>query len=57
MLNLGTQLVRTCDGLSRRACLQVGTAGLFGLSLPRVEKAIGESPAIRYDPERFCAQE
>jgi uncharacterized protein (DUF1501 family) len=34
-----------CDGLSRRACLRVGTASLFGLSLPRVLAAEAEQPA------------
>ena len=42
MLNLGSQFNRTCDGISRRACLRIGTAGLFGLSLPRVLAAQDE---------------
>jgi hypothetical protein len=44
MLDLGSRLVRTCDGISRRTCLRVGTASLFGLSLPKVLEAEAHQP-------------
>lgn len=47
MLNLGSRLVRTCDGVSRRTCLRLGTASLFGLSLPRVLEAQEKQPAAQ----------
>ena len=34
MLNLGTALTRTCQGVSRRAFLQIGSSSLLGLTLP-----------------------
>src|SRR6185503_13154068 len=34
-----------CDGISRRACLRLGTASLFGLSLPRVLAAQADQAA------------
>ena len=36
---------RTCAGLTRRELLQVGGAGLFGLSLPKVLAAGAAKPA------------
>lgn len=45
MMNLGVRHDRTCEGISRRTCLSVGTAGLFGLSLPRVLAAQAEQTA------------
>lgn len=35
-----------CEGASRRAFLQVGSLGLFGLTLPRVLQAEAELPAL-----------
>jgi hypothetical protein len=39
---------RLCDGLSRRDLLQIGTLGLFGISLPRVlkQQALAQDAAI-----------
>ena len=36
---------RTCGGLSRRELLQIGGAGLFGMSLPKVWAAEASGPA------------
>ena len=41
MLTIAGGPKRACDGLSRRALLQAGGAGLFGLSLPRLLQAEG----------------
>jgi hypothetical protein len=41
---------RNCEGLSRRAWLQVGGMSLFGLSLPRLLQAeAAQPPAVRKD--------
>lgn len=45
MFNMGSQAARTCDGLSRRAVLGVGSLSLFGLSLPRLLAAEATRPA------------
>lgn len=34
MLNIGSAPVRLCEGMTRRSFLQVGTAGMAGLTLP-----------------------
>jgi hypothetical protein len=44
MLTILSQLRRTCSGLTRRELLQVGGAGLFGLSLPKVWAAEAAQP-------------
>ncbi|OYW15883.1 MAG: hypothetical protein B7Z55_14665, partial [Planctomycetales bacterium 12-60-4] len=44
---------RNCDGLSRRAWLQVGSLGLFGLSLPRVLRAEATAPATQRREPNF----
>lgn len=36
MLNIGAENVRLCEGISRRAFLQLGAAGMGALSLPRL---------------------
>jgi uncharacterized protein (DUF1501 family) len=45
MFNLGSQWTRTCDGLSRRSILKIGTLSLFGLNLPQVLAARASQPA------------
>src|SRR5262245_12965460 len=45
MLNLGTQISRTCSGVDRRSFLRVGGLSLFGLNLPRVLEAQAQQPA------------
>jgi hypothetical protein len=49
MLTVLSQPRRTCGGLARRELLQIRGAGLFGLSLPRVQaaEAIATAPAAR----------
>lgn len=49
----GDGSVRTCDGLSRRDFLQVGTLGALGLTLPAAQslRAQGGAPA---DDDRAC---
>ena len=43
-------LSRNCEGLSRRAWLQVGGLALFGMSLPRLlQAAAAQAPAVRKD--------
>ena len=45
-----TQRSRNCEGMSRRALLQVGSLGLFGLSLPKLLQAEQAQPAtVRKD--------
>ncbi len=39
MLSILGHPSRVCNGLTRREALQVGGAGLFGLSLPRILEA------------------
>ena len=39
MLRITAEKRRLCDGLRRRDVLRVGTAGLLGLSLPRLLQA------------------
>ena len=34
MIEFGHENVRTCDGVSRREFLQIGSAGFLGLTLP-----------------------
>src|SRR6266852_4815139 len=34
MIEFGHETVHTCDGISRRAFLQIGSAGFLGLTLP-----------------------
>src|ERR1041385_2400787 len=34
MIEFGHETVRTCDGISRREFLQIGSAGFLGLTLP-----------------------
>jgi uncharacterized protein (DUF1501 family) len=53
MLDIGSQQERTCNGLSRRACLRIGTAGLFGLSLPNV-LAAREAQAVAERKDVNC---
>ncbi len=45
-----SDLSRNCEGLSRRAWLQVGGLSLFGLSLPKLLKA--EAEATKANPAR-----
>lgn len=44
---------RNCEGLSRRALLQVGSLGLFGLSLPRLLHAEQSQPAVARKDTNF----
>ena len=45
MLNLLPGTVRTCEGVSRRSFLQVGTLGGLGISLPQALAHAAESKA------------
>lgn len=47
MLTVLGQPRRVCNGLTRRQLLQVGSAGLFGLSLPKVLAAEATQPVRR----------
>ena len=48
-----TQPSRNCEGLSRRAWLQVGSLGLFGMSLPKLLRAEQAQPAIARKDTNF----
>src|SRR3954451_18798603 len=55
MLNVGREMVRLCEGVSRRSFLQIGSAGLATLSLPtllKVEAAGGAKE--KTGPIRNC---
>lgn len=47
MLSILGRTQRVCSGLSRREMLQVGGAGLFGLSLPKLLAAEQAAPAFQ----------
>ena len=50
MLNIAPRSSRTCEGVSRRHLLQVGTLGGLGLSLPtllRARKSAAADPAAK----------
>src|SRR5262245_1506199 len=47
MLELGTALLRTCSGLTRREVLAVGGLGLFGLGLPDLLRSEARAPTAR----------
>src|SRR5262249_6091081 len=50
MFQLGSHPATNCDGVSRRAFLRVGSASVFGLSLPHVLAAqANQSAAGRKD--------
>ncbi len=40
---------RTCEGISRRALLQVGSLGMFGLTLPKLLRAEQAQPVAKKD--------
>ncbi len=46
-------LTRNCEGISRRALLQVGSLGLFGLSLPKLLQAEQAQPATTRKDTNF----
>ena len=48
-----TQPSRNCEGLSRRAWLQVGSLGLFGMSLPKLLQAEQPQPAVARKDTNF----
>lgn len=48
-----TQPSRNCEGLSRRAWLQVGSLGLFGMSLPKLLQAEQAQPAVARKDTNF----
>ena len=48
-----TQPSRNCEGLSRRALLQVGSLGLFGMSLPKLLQAEQAQPAVARKDTNF----
>ena len=56
MLNItGRGTAQTCDGLSRRDFLQVGSLGAAGVTLADLERARAEAPA--WEPSatlRYC---
>ena len=65
MLNLGTVKIPLCDGVSRRSFLQVGSAGLAGLSLPTlmqlqaagaVDASSGQDQELHHDLPRRLAR-
>src|SRR5688572_26903543 len=45
MLNINLGDGKTCDGLSRRSFLKVGSLSVFGLSLPQLLAARAGTPA------------
>ena len=47
MLTIQGQPKRVCSGLTRRELLQVGGAGLFGLTLPKLLAAEEAAPAFQ----------
>src|SRR5262245_33329700 len=47
MLQLGSALLRTCAGLTRRQVLAVGGLSLFGLALPDLLRSEARAPAAR----------
>ena len=51
MLTIYGQPRQTCSGLSRRELIQVGGAGLFGLSLPKLLKVEAQAPAQVVKPK------
>ena len=48
-----TQPSRNCEGLSRRVWLQVGSLGLFGMSLPKLLQAEQAQPAVARKDTNF----
>lgn len=46
-------LSRNCEGLSRRAFLQVGSLGMFGMSLPKLLRAEQALPALARKDTNF----
>ena len=42
MIEFGHETVRTCEGISRRAFLQIGAAGFLG----KVKEFLGRSGAV-----------
>src|SRR5579871_5347128 len=51
MIEFGHETIRTCDGVSRRAFLQIGAAGFLGLTLPGLFAAQQGMAAERIDNE------
>ena len=51
MIDFGHETVQTCDGISRRAFLQVGAAGFLGLTLPGLFAAQESRAAGQIDHE------
>src|SRR5579871_524248 len=51
MIEFGHETIRTCDGVSRRAFLQIGAAGFLGLTLPGLFAAQQSLAAERIDKE------
>jgi hypothetical protein len=45
MLSIAGPRSRYCDGLSRRACLQIGSLGLGGLALPEILRSQAQAAA------------
>ncbi len=54
MLPLGSVPYRDCQRIGRRAFLQIGSAGLAGLTLPNLLRAGEETPATPSPPARAC---
>jgi hypothetical protein len=52
MIEFGHETVQTCDGVSRREFLQIGSAGFLGLTLPGLFAAQQSLAAERTDNER-----
>lgn len=48
-----TQSSRNCEGTSRRSLLQVGSLGLFGMSLPKLLQAEQSQPALARKDTNF----
>ena len=46
MLTVLSNPRRTCDGFTRRELLQIGGAGMLGLSLPKLLAAESVSPSL-----------
>lgn len=53
MFELRNHQAQNCEGLSRRAWLQVGSLGLFGLSLPKLLQAEQAQPAVARKDTNF----
>src|SRR5690348_108405 len=52
MIEFGHEPVHTCDGVSRREFIQIGSAGFLGLTLPGLLAAQSGMAAERVDNEK-----